>query len=164
MSRIKSYLAIWFAGFLLILYFILWKLTGYEISKFVADILALMGLTFMSIFVMPSALRAFSNGIRTDSDKFIFSYWLIWLVIFCQWSWLILLSFLGRPVNLVQSPVTGLMTTTIAIAAGFGAIAPFNGTFRLNRGEVFLVGIAAGFSGIIAGIALGIYFVSGWVY
>lgn len=50
-----------------------------------------------------------------------------------------------------------------AIAAGYGASAPLTGEVPLHRKEIIIFTIAAGFSGVIAGIAIGVYLVAGWV-
>lgn len=163
MPRMSHYAAIWIAIMFLIGYGLLYSLTTYTTSKFVADWFALIGLSFMSASTLPVAWRAFKNGISTDRDKFIFSYWLIWTIVLWQRIWIILLASFDRPVAWVQSPVSGLLATSIAIAAGYGASAPLTGEIPLHRKEIIIFTIAAGFSGVIAGIAIGVFLVSGWI-
>lgn len=164
MPRLTQYTAILIAVSVLIGYMIIYRYTDFITSKFIADWVALIGLSFMSFSTLPVTWRAFKNGISTDRDKFIFSYWLIWTVILWQRIWIILLASFDRPVSWVQSPVSGFLATSIAIAAGFGASAPLTGETPLHRKEIIIFTIAAGFSGVIAGIAIGVYLVSGWVY
>lgn len=163
MPRLNHYVAILIAVSVLIGYTIMYKYTDFITSKFVADWIAMIGLSFMSFSTVPVAWRAFKNGISTDRDKFIFSYWLIWTIVLWQRIWIILLASFDRPISWVQSPVSGLMATSIAIAAGFGASAPLMGEVPLHRKEIIIFAIAAGFSGVIAGIAIGVYLVAGWV-
>ena len=163
MPRLNQYSAILIAVSVLIGYMIMYQYTDITTSKFIADWFALIGLSFISASTTPVAWRAFKNGISTDRDRAIFSYWLIWTVILWQRIWIILLAYFDRPVSWVQSPVSGLLATSIAIAAGYGASAPLTGEIPLHRKEIIIFSIAAGFSGVIAGIAIGVYLVSGWV-
>lgn len=163
MPRLSHYAAIWIAVLFLIGYGLLYNLTDYVTSKFVADWFALIGLSFMSASTTPVAWRAFKNGISTDRDKFIFSYWLIWTIVLWQRIWIILLAYFDRPVSWVQSPISGLLAVSIAIAAGYGASAPLTGEIPLRRKEIIIFAVAAGFSGVIAGIAIGVFLVSGWI-
>ena len=163
MSRLIHYSAILIAVLVLIGYMIMYQYTDFTTSKFIADWFALIGISFISASTTPVAWRAFKNGISTDRDRAIFSYWLIWTVILWQRIWIILLAYFDRPVSWVQSPVSGLLATSIAIAAGYGASAPLTGEIPLHRKEIIIFSIAAGFSGVIAGIAIGVYLVSGWV-
>lgn len=163
MPRVSHYAAIWIAIMFLIGYGLLYSLTNYTTSKFVADWFALIGLSFMSASTVPVAWRAFKNGISTDRDKFIFSYWLIWTIVLWQRIWIIILASYDRPVSWVQSPISGLLATSIAIAAGYGASAPLTGEIPLHRKEIIIFAIAAGFSGVIAGIAIGVFLISGWI-
>lgn len=163
MPRLNHYSAILIAVLVLIGYMVLYQYTEFTTSKFIADWVALIGLSFMSFSTVHVAWRAFKNGISTDRDKFIFSFWFIWTIVLWQRIWIILLASFDRPISWVQSPVSGLMATSIAIAAGFGASAPLTGEVPLHRKEIIIFAIAAGFSGVIAGIAIGVYLVAGWV-
>ena len=162
MPRLNQYAAILIAVSVLICYMIIYRYTDFTMSKFIADWVAMIGLSFMTFSTMPVAWRAFKNGISTDRDMFIFSYWLIWTIVLWQRIWVILLASLDHPVSWVQSPVSGLLATSIAIAAGFGASASMSGEVPLHRKEIIIFAIAAGFSGVIAGIAIGVYLVDGW--
>ena len=164
MPRLNQSSAILTAFSVLISYMIMYYNTDITTSKFIADWFALIGISFISFSTVYVAWRAFKNGISTDRDKFIFSYWLIWTIVLWQRIWIILLASFDRPISWVQSPVSGLMATSIAIAAGFGASAPLMGEIPLHRKEIIIFAIAAGFSGVIAGIAIGVYLVAGWVY
>lgn len=163
MPRLSHYAAIWIAILFLIGYGLLYNLTDYFTSKFVSDWFALIGLAFMSASTAPVAWRAFKDGISTDRDRFIFSYWLIWTIVLWQRIWIILLASFDRPILWVQSPISGLLAMYIAIAAGYGASAPLTGEIPLHRKEIIIFAIAAGFSGVIAGIAIGVFLVSGWI-
>ena len=163
MPRLIQYTAVLIAVSTLIGYMIIYRYADFTTSKFIADWVAMIGLSFMSFSTLPVAWRAFKNGISTDRDMFIFSYWLIWTIVLWQRIWIILLASLDRPVSWVQSPVSGFIATGIAIAAGFGASATLSGEVPLHRKEIITFAIAAGFSGVIAGIAIGVYLVSGWV-
>lgn len=46
--------------------------------------------------------------------------------------------------------------------SGYGGIAPLSGEIPPQRREVIIFAIAAGFSGIIAGITIGVFVVAGW--
>ena len=161
MPRLNQYSAILIAVSVLIGYMIIYRYTDFTMSKFIADWVAMIGLSFMSFSTMPVAWRAFKNGISTDRDMFIFSYWLIWTIILCQRIWIILLAIFDRPVAWVQSPISGVLAITIAIAAGYGASAPLTGEAPLHRKELLIFAIATGFSGVIAGITIGVFLVSG---
>ena len=167
MSRISSYAAIWLSGLIIIAYFVLYYQTDFITSKFVADWLALIGLAFMSASTTPVAYRAFMNGIRTDRDRFIFSYWLIWTLVLAHRIWVIFLALVKcHDAQMYDqwytSPVSGLIVIGFGLAAGFGGAAPFSCDLPIPRRELIIFTIAAGFSGIIAGIAIGVFFVAGW--
>lgn len=162
MSRIKNFAAVWVAVVAMIGYFILFEYTDFIISKFCADLLALIGLGFMSAATTPVAARAVMNGIRSDRDRFIFSYWLIWTVAFWHRVWITILGLMPDADWLRYSFVSGMIGVIFAFAAGFGGIAPITGEIALQRREVIIFTIAAGFSGVIAGIAIGVFIVSGW--
>ena len=167
MSRLSAYAAIWLSGLIIIAYFVLYYQTDFITSKFIADWLALIGLAFMSASTAPVAYRAFLNGIRTDRDRFIFSYWLIWTLVLSHRCWIILLALIkGQSLEMYNqwyaSPVSGLIAIGFGLAAGFGGAAPFSGDLPIPRRELVIFTIAAGFSGIIAGIAIGVFFVAGW--
>ena len=163
MPRLNQSSAILIAFSVLISYMIMYYNTDITTSKFIADWFALIGISFISSSTVYVAWRAFKNGISTDRDKIIFSYWLIWTIVLWQHIWIILLAYLDRPVSWVQSPVSGLLATSITIAAGFGALAPLSGETPLHRKDIIIFTIAAGFSGVIAGIAIVVYLVAGWV-
>ena len=112
MPRLNQYSAILIAVSVLIGYMIMYQYTDITTSKFIADWVAMIGLSFMSFSTLP---------------------------------------------------VAGLLATSIANAAGFGASAPMSGEVPLHRKEIIIFAIAAGFSGVIAGIAVGVYLVAGWV-
>ena len=162
MSRLKNYTAVWVAAATVIGYFVLFNNTDFIISKFCADLLALTGLGFMSASTTPVAARAVLNGIRSDLDRFIFSYWLIWTVAFWHRVWITILDLTKNADWLRYSFVSGFIAVIFALAAGFGGIAPITGEIALQRREVIIFTIAAGFSGVIAGIAIGVFIVSGW--
>ena len=163
MPRLNQSSAILIAFSVLISYMIMYYNTDITTSKFIADWFALIGISFISSSTVYVAWRAFKNGISTDRDKIIFSYWLIWTIVLWQHIWIILLAYLDRPVSWVQSPVSGLLATSITIAAGFGALAPLSGETPLHRKDIIIFTIAAGFSSVIAGIAIVVYLVAGWV-
>lgn len=167
MSRISSYAAIWLSGLIIIAYFVLYYQTDFITSKFIADWLALIGLAFMSASTTPVAYRAFLNGIRTDRDRFIFSYWLIWTLVLAHRLWIISLALVkGQDLSMYDqwytSPISGLIAIGFGLAAGFGGAAPFSGDLPVPRRELVIFTVAAGFSGIIAGIAIGVFFIAGW--
>lgn len=162
MSRLKNYAAVWLAVIMIGVYLIFYVYTDYIISKFVADLLALIGLGFMSASTTPVAYRAFVNGITTDRDKFIFSYWLIWTLALIHRIWITILGLTGNPDWLHFSAVSGLLGVMFTIASAYGGLAPVSGDHPLQRHEIIIFSVAAGFSGLIAGIAIGVFFVSGW--
>lgn len=162
MPRISQFAAIWISVLLMVVYLIIYNYTEIYTSKFISDWLALIGISFMSASTLPVAWRAFKNGVSTDRDKFIFSYWLVWTIVLAQRVWIITLASFDRPVAWVESPVYGILTMSLAIAAGFGASAPLTGEIPLRKKEMIIFVIAAGFSGVIAGIAIGVFLVSGW--
>ena len=163
MSRLKNFTALWVTALVIISYFTLFYLNGYYNSKFAADWLALIGLSFMSISTFPVAYRAALNGIRSDRDRFIFSYWLIWTMIFIHRIWVIVLSLAGQPEWLRYGPISGAIAIGFALASGYGAAAPLTGDIPLNKRELIIFSLAAGFSGIIAGITIGVFILAGWV-
>ena len=167
MSRLSAYAAIRLSGLIIIVYFVLYYQTDFITSKFIAHWLALIGLAFMSASTAPVAYRAFLNGIRTDRDRFIFSYWLIWTLVLSHCCWIILLALIKvQSLEMYNqwyaSPVSGLIAIGFGLAAGFGGAAPFSGDLPIPRRELSIFTIAARFSGIIAGIAIGVFFVARW--
>lgn len=162
MTRLKNSAAVWVAAVTVIGYFVLFENTEFIISKFCADLLALIGLGFMSASTTPVAARAVLNGIRSDRDRFIFSYWLIWTVALIHRVWITVLGLTENADWLRYSFVSGLIAVVFALAAGFGGVAPITGEIALQRRELIIFSIAAGFSGVIAGIAIGVFVVSGW--
>lgn len=168
MSRLSHYAAIWISLLIVFSYIVLYYWTDYITSKFVADWLALIGLAFMSASTTPVAYRAFMNGIRSDRDRFIFSYWLIWTLVFWHRVWVIVLALIKASASEAVSEmwrtslISGLIATGLGLAAGFGGVAPFSGDIPVPRRELIIFTIAAGFSGIIAGIAIGVFIVAGW--
>jgi len=167
MSRLNNFTAIWVSALFIIFYFVLYYWTDYLTSKFLADFVALIGLSFMSASTFPVAYRAFMNGIRTDRDRFIYSYWLIWTLALCHRGWLVMLSLLKGHSPETHTlwyfgPISGLIAVGFGLAAGFGGIAPFSGEIPVARKELIIFTVAAGFSGIIAGIAIGVFIVLGW--
>ena len=167
MTRVMSYFSIWGAALIIAGYFALYYSTDYYVSKFTADWLALVALSFMAASTTPVAWRAFKNGIKTDRDKFIFSYWLIWTLVLLHRMWIIFLG-VTRDGDALSpyyySPISGLLAITIGIAAGYGGAAPFSGELPLPKREMFIFAMAAGFAGIIAGIAIGVFLIAGWAY
>ena len=59
--------------------------------------------------------------------------------------------------------MSGLIAVGFALAAGFGTAAPFSGDVPVSKREIIIFTIAAGFSGIMAGIAIGVFVIAGWV-
>lgn len=161
MSRLNNYAAIWFAVVLIIGYVTLYSLTEFIFSKFIADFLAIIGLAFMSASTTPVAYRAFLNGIRTDRDKFIFSYWMIWTMALVHRCWITIIGLTDID-YLRYSPVSGLIAVMFALATTYGGIAPMSGEVPLQRREVIIYVLAGLFSGIIAGISMTVFIVSGW--
>lgn len=162
MLQMRNFAAVWAAIVLAIGYLVLYESVDWIYSKFVADFLALIGLGFMSASTTPVAWRAFKNGISTDRDRFIFSYWLIWTVAFWHRVWITVLGLTKSPDWLKYSVVSGLIAIGFTVASGYGGVAPLSGDIPLQRREVIIFTIAAGFSGVIAGIAIGVFLVSGW--
>lgn len=162
MTQIRNYAAVWVAAVFVFGFLVLYVNTDFIISKFCADLLAMIGLGFMSASTTPVAMRALANGIRSDRDRFIFSYWLIWTMALIHRIWITILGLTGNPDYLHDLPVSGLIAVMFALAAGYGGVAPMTGEIPLQRREVIIFSIAAGFSGVIAGIAIGVFIVSGW--
>jgi hypothetical protein len=162
MMTLTQFRAVWLAITMVIGYLVLFYNTNFILSKFIADWVALISLSFMSASTAPAAWTAFRNGISSDLDRFIFSYWLIWTIIFCQRVWIILLATMERPDHLVFSPISGVLAVVLFIAAGFGAAAPLSGETPPHKKDVVIFSIAAKFSGLVAGIAIGVYMVAGW--
>lgn len=164
MSRLKKFTAIWLMVLTIMSYLVLYYYSGYYNSKFVADWLALLGLSYMSASTTPVAYRAFRNGISTDRDKWIFSFWLIWTMALTHRLWVIFIALTGYQASpWYFTPVSGLFAVGFFLAACHGAIAPLSGEIPLNKKELVIFTFAAGFSGIIAGIAIGVFILAGWV-
>jgi hypothetical protein len=109
----------------------------------------------MAVSTFPVALRAMRNGIKTDRDRFIFSYWLIWNIVLLQRIWIILLSAhknFADYFDWLNSPVSGLITIGLA----------FTTTLDIPRKELLIFAMSIAMSALIAGIAIGVYLVSGW--
>lgn len=170
MSRIIQHIGATLTILGIIAYFFLYFFVDFYYSKFIADFIALIGLSFMAASTTPAAIRAIRNGIKTDRDQFIVSYWSIWAVILLHRVWIVFLGFLNNPeahsiyVFFREGPISGFIAVLIGISAAFGAIAPFTGSTALQKRDLFIFTVAAGFSGIIAGIALGVFVVAGWTH
>lgn len=162
MSRLKNYAVIWFSLCMITAYFITYNLVGYYHSKFAADLMAIFGVSFISASTTPAALRAFRRGIRTDEDLFLVSYWAIWTLVLFHRFWVIFISLMGRPVEFVESPISGLIAILLGLSAIYGGYAPLSGNVPLHRKEIIIFSCAAGFAGIIAGIAIGVFIIAGW--
>lgn len=168
MHRITNYVAIWISFLVVLSYVFLYTFVDFYYSKFIADFIALIGLSFMAASTTPVALRAVRNGIRTDTERFLVSYWSIWAVTLTHRLWIIYLGMLNTPLNQEmyqwwrEGPVSGLIAILIGISAGHGAIAPFSGSTKLQRRDLIIFSAAAGFSGIIAGMAIGVFVIAGW--
>ena len=134
------------------------------ISKFVIDISAFGFITFIIISAGPAGIRAFKDGLKTGSDRFLFSYWLLWIFNLIQRAWVIFVGLLNRPEYLTHSPFPGLLAVMLIIAAAHGIVAPITGHERLETNHILLMVISGILSGIIIGIAIGVYIVNGWFY
>ncbi len=168
MSRVVNYAAVWISILIVFSYLVLFQQVKYTYSKFWADWLALIGLSFMSASTFPVAAKAIANGIQTDRDRFLVSYWLIWTWVLIHRIWIIVLGLVKAKYAAYydlfsMSPVSGLIAIGFFISAGFGGIAPFSSDTTMPRREVIIFSVAAGFSGIIAGIAIGVFWIAGWV-
>lgn len=161
MTRLTNYAAIWLSVATIILYFALFSLTGRDSSKFAADLLVLSGSAFIMASVWPAMSQAVRRGANSGSDRFLVSYWLIWTFVFFQRVWVIWISLMDRPSWMIDSPTSGFIATMIAIAAGYGAIAPLSGNVQLPRQEALIMAIAAGVSIFVAGLAIGVYVIAG---
>ena len=168
MSRIAPYGLLWLSALTIIVYFFSYYIFDYYHSKFGADFIALLGLSFMSAATTPSAWGALLNGGRTDTDRFLLSYWSIWTVFLFHRLWIIYLALNNTPENqelylwLREGPVSGAIAIAIGISAMHGAAAPFSGSKELAKRDLIIFSIAAGFSGIIAGMAIGVFVIAGW--
>lgn len=162
MTVFRNYAAIWMAIILAAGWIVLYMSAEFITSKFVADFLALIGLGFMSASTTPVAYRAFVNGISTPRDKYIFSTWLFYTLVLIHRIWITVNGIMGSPDFLKYSAVSGLIAIGFAIASAYGGIAPLTLDTPLKKHEVIILVIAAGFSSMIAGIAIGVFFVSGW--
>ena len=163
MQHIRNYLALWASGSVIVLYLLFYFLTDIEISKFGADWLALIGMGFMSVVTLPAAWAALKQGIRDGADQLIFSYWLIWTTALVHRTYIIIFQLMGSPQWVRELPIAGLIGILFAITAGFGMLAPVSGPEKLARREIITTIIASTFSGIIAGITIGVYIIAGWV-
>lgn len=159
----SNYLAVWLSTALIGLYFLAFNVFGFTPTKFVADLSALVLLTFISTSTIEAAFKGLTRGLRSSVDKFIFSYWLIWTLVLVQRIWIITTGVLNRPDNLIQGPIPGLIALGFAIAASHGIAAPLTGTDKLQRREIITIAVASVISGTILGIAIGVFIIAGWV-
>lgn len=162
MTRLKYYAMVWFSLSLILAYFVSYSVVGYYHSKFAADLMAIIGVSFISSSTTPAAIRAFRRGIRSDEDLFLVSYWAIWTLVLVHRVWVITLSLLGRPPEFVESPTSGLIAVLLGLSAIYGGYAPLSGNVRLSRREIIMFFLAGGFAGFIAAIAVGIFIIAGW--
>lgn len=168
MTRVKAVLPVATMLVLVSVYLLIYYKIGYIQSKFMADWLALIGLSFMSASTFPVAMKALRNNLQSSTDKFLFSYWFIWTLVFWHRVWIISLAIMKASYPHMYdvwyySPISGLIVLGLATSALFGGAAPLQSDLPLPRRELIIFTIAAGFSGIIAGIAIGIYYSAGWV-
>lgn len=168
MSRLNTNLIIWLSALVIGVYIYAYYTFGYYNSKFGADLVALIGLSFMTAATTYPALRSFRNLGRTDTDKFIISYWSVWAIFLAHRLWVIYLGMLNTPeteleyIAARESIVSGLIAVFLGVSAGHGAIAPFSGTVELQKRDVIIFTAAGTFSGFIAGIAIMVFVISGW--
>lgn len=168
MTRVASFAAIWVSILTVAAYFVLYNSAGYLVSKFTADMAALVGLSFMSAATTPVAWRAMRNALRTDRDKYVFSVWLIWTMVLWHRCWIISLGLMRQNYPELYdywyfSPISGLLALGFGLAAGYGGAATFTGDLPVPKRELIIFSVAAGFSGIMAGIAIGVFVIAGWV-
>lgn len=156
--------SIWLAAFVALVFLTSHYSIGFQVSKFIADIIAFGFISFIVVSVFPAAKKAFFSGLKNGSDRFIYSYWLIFLLILFQHAYIIAVGLLDRPIYLIESPISGLIAISIAIAAAYGIAAPLTGTEKLPHNHIVMMVISGIVSGMIIGIGLGVYFVSGWFY
>ncbi len=163
MSSIKNFAAVWIGLMALTLYVILYYTVGYFQSKFVADWFVLLTTSFMSAATAPVAYRIIKRGITRGSDQFMLSYFLIVSFLLIQRIWLIILAQMGRPPEWAESIIPGFIATMIAIGAGYGMSSSLNEPAELPRREIIIMSVAAGISGVVAGMAIGVFILSGFV-
>jgi hypothetical protein len=159
---------VWVSISALIIFNILYYLQGFVISKFVADLTALALLTYMTSFTTPDALIAIRGGIKSANERFIVSFWLVWVLSLIHRFWILTIALVQqyrdgeRPLDLVESPISGNIAILFAIAGAYGAIAPLTGPIKMARRGYITMIIAASLASIVVGIAIGVYIVNGW--
>lgn len=161
MPGIMNYMALYVSTFIILAYFILYYSLGFDNSKFLADWFVLVTLSFMSASMAPAAWKSIKRGVKSGSERFIVFSWLLCTFVIIQRLWIILIALLDRPESLVEGPISGLIAVMMAIAGGYGMAAPLSGPNELPKREIITMAIAAGFSGIIAGMAIGVFLISG---
>jgi hypothetical protein len=160
--KLRKYNSIWYFLMVITLYFGVHQYTQRVTSQFVANWVALIGASFMFASTTPVAWRAFKNGISTNVDKFVFSYWFVWTILLGKSISIIIPKSSVYSVDQVNGPVSVIMGVGIAVAAGFGASATITGKTPLREKEVIMFVAAAAFSGVVAGIAIGLFIVNRW--
>lgn len=168
MNRLAHIATIWLSIISIIAYIIYYYAAGYIKSKFAADLTALVAISFMAAATTPAAFKALGRGARSDSDKFLISYWSVWTVILLQRLWIIYLGLHNKPelmetyTALRESMTSGLMAIMFAISGLHGMTAPFSGSVVPNKRDIIIFSAASGFSGVIAGMAIGVFIIAGW--
>ncbi len=163
MQRIVNYTPIIVSLFLIFIYFILFYMVGYKLSKFSADALAIALVSFMMASTTPEAVRAIRNGISTGPQKLIFSYWFLWTILFFRTCFSITMGLMNRPIQYLEGPIPGLIGICLAIGGGFGIAAPLSGPDPLHRRAIITMTIAGIVMGIVIGLISGLYIVTGFV-
>lgn len=163
MSVFHNYAAIWLSLVVISLYLLTFNIFGFDNSKFGADLFALTIMAFISAATFPAAMRAMKDGIQTGADRFVFSYWLIWFLLLLYRIWIIFVALMDRPLYLIEGPISGLIAVMIGIAGTYGVAAPLTGPETLHRRDIIAFGVACLISGIIGGMAIGVYILGGWV-
>lgn len=164
MSRLTNFAAIWISGVVIVLYFGLYYVFGRDDSKFVADWLVLIGATFMSAMTFTPAWNGIKSGGKSGSDQLMISFWMVWTFVLVQRVWIITTNLPNTPDYFRLSPVSGLIATMFAIAAGYGIAAPLSNSPEVPKQQIIPMLIATAISSIISGLVIGIYVARGWVY
>lgn len=168
MSRLKHHYLPVVSLLGLVIYFVCYYRFGFVNSKFGADLAALVGLAFMGAATTYPAVKALRNLVRTDTDKFVVSYWMVWMVFLFQRMWVIYLGLFNNPESLAfynmlrESPISGLVAIMVAISAAHGASAPFSGSIAAQKRDLIIFTSAGVFAGIIAGVAIAVFVMAGW--
>lgn len=131
--------------------------------RFAVDLMVVAIAAYHTINHFLPAVRAVKRGVQTGVDRLNLHLWLVWAAFFLQRDWMVYQTVVGSPKWMIESPFPVVIAAVIFIAGVFGALAPVSDNVTLPRRETIVMMLSAAFSGIVAGVVIGVYFIAGQI-